>query len=366
MCRIRNYNLSVPIIQGGMGVGVSLGRLAGAVAKEGGMGVISTVNCGYREEDFATNPTAANHRALIAEIKYAIKESAGNGIVAINAMVATNHYEETIKTAISSGVQAIISGAGLPMSLPDLVVGTNVAIAPIVSSGKAARIILKAWDREYNRIPDFIVIEGPLAGGHLGFKKNDLLSNNVMSTDEILPEVLSEILPYEQKYGKVIPVFVAGGVFDGNDMARLIAKGASGVQIATRFIATNECDASNAYKEILVNSKSEDITIVPSPVGLPGRALNTPLIKKLSQGENFPAARCNLCLKACPHGDKIPYCISHALIEAVKGNYEEGLFFCGANADKVNKIVSVKELINEIMDEYKNNINTLIREKNLA
>lgn len=351
MCRIRNRELQVPIIQGGMGVGVSLGHLAGAVAKNGGMGVISTVNAGYREPDFQTNPKEANARALRAEIEYALKEADGNGIVAINAMTAVNCYDESIKLAIEAGVQAIISGAGLPTALPKLVQGTDVAIAPIVSSGKAAKIILRSWERECNRVPDFVVIEGPLAGGHLGFKKDDILNNAAQSIDEILPEVLREVKVYEEKYNVDIPVFVAGGVFDGKDMSRLMAKGAAGVQIATRFIATYECDASDAYKQMMIDAKPEDAVIVPSPVGLPGRALNTPLIKKLTNGEHFPPKRCNLCLKACPHGDKIPYCISHALIEAVKGNIEEGLFFCGANVGRINKIMSVKELMQEIMAE---------------
>ncbi|MGN0435322.1 MAG: NAD(P)H-dependent flavin oxidoreductase [Wujia sp.] len=366
MCKIRNYNLQIPIIQGGMGVGVSLGHLAGAVAKEGGMGVISTVNAGYLEKDFESNPHEANIRALKNEIQYALRESNGNGMVAINAMVAVNNYDETIKAAVEAGVEAIISGAGLPINLPKLVEGTNVAIAPIVSSGKAARIILKSWEKDYKRIPDFIVIEGPLAGGHLGFKKDAILSGTTQSTDEILPDVLWELAPYEQKYGIKIPVFVAGGVFDGYDMARLVAKGATGVQIATRFIATEECDASPVFKQMMISATPEDVTIVPSPVGLPGRALKTPLINHVLQGEKFPAKRCNLCLKACSHGENIPYCISHALIEAVKGNVEEGLFFCGANVGRINKMTTVAELMDEIMTVYNTELNALIKEENPA
>ena len=352
MCRIGKYNLSTPIIQGGMGIGVSLGRLAGAVAKEGGMGVISTVNPGYREDDFSTNPLEANLRALKNEIEYAIKESKGNGIVAINAMVATSNYEASIKTAIESGIHAIISGAGLPINLPAFTKGTSVAIAPIVSSGKAIKLILKAWDKNHHVIPDFIVIEGPQAGGHLGFKKKDLVDGNVQSLDEILRDVLIEIMPYEKEYGRRIPVFVAGGVFDGNDMARLVSKGASGVQIATRFIATEECDASIEYKQMMINAKPEDAVLVPSPVGLPGRALNTPLIKRLINGIALSPKPCNMCVKTCPKNTDIPYCISRALIEAVKGNVEDGLFFCGANVGRINKMTTVHDLIQEIMGEY--------------
>ena len=351
MNSIGQFQLKTPIIQGGMGVGVSLGHLAGAVAKEGAMGVISTVNCGYREPDFDTDPLEANKRALRNEIKYALEYAGGNGIVAINAMVATNYYEEMIQVAINSGVQAIISGAGLPLALPSLVKGTPVAIAPIVSSGKAAKVICKSWEKDYDVIPDFLVIEGPMAGGHLGFKKDALINGTAQSVDEILPDVLKELIPFEEKYGRKIPVFVAGGVFDGSDMARLIRAGASGVQIATRFIATRECDASEGYKQMIINAKAEDAILVPSPVGLPGRALNSPLIKRIHEGGKLLPERCNLCLKACPHGDKTPYCISRALIEAVKGNVEDGLFFCGANVGRINEMTTVPALIAELVDE---------------
>lgn len=353
MIQILNRELSVPIIQGGMGVGVSLGNLAGSVASCGGMGVISTVNAGYREADFDDHPFEANIRALKEEIKKALTIANGKGMVAINAMVAVNHYEETVSAAIEAGIHAVISGAGLPMSLPKLTKGTGVAAAPIVSSGKAAAIICKSWDRKYNVIPDFIVIEGPRAGGHLGFQKEALLDGSAEETDQILPEVLSSIAPYEVKYGRKIPVFAAGGVYDGGDMARLTKAGAAGVQIATRFIVTKECDASLAYKQRMVEAKSEDITIVNSPVGMPGRALNSPLIKRLAKGEKLQPERCNLCLKACPHGDLTPYCISRALVEAVKGNWEDGLFFCGANVERIDKITTVKELMDEIIEEWK-------------
>lgn len=353
MIQIRNRKLPIPIIQGGMGVGVSLGNLAGSVASCGGMGVISTVNAGYREEDFDDHPFEANIRALRKEIRKALHIASSNGIVAINAMVAVNHYKETIAEAIKAGVQAVISGAGLPMELPQLTKDTNVAAAPIVSSGKAAAVICKAWDRKYNVAPDFIIIEGPRAGGHLGFSREEILDGTARETDEILPEVLKAIVPYEEKYGRKIPVFVAGGVYNGKDMSHLTKLGASGVQIATRFIATEECDASEAYKQRMVEAESKDITIVKSPVGMPGRALNSPLIQRLNKGEKFRPERCNLCLKACPHGDLTPYCISRALIEAVKGNWEDGLFFCGANVGRVDRIVTVKELMNEIMEEWR-------------
>lgn len=353
MIQILNRELQIPIIQGGMGVGVSLGNLAGNVAACGGMGVISTVNAGYREADFEEKPFEANIRALKAEIHKALDIAEGNGIVAINAMVAVNHYEETVLAAIESGIQAVISGAGLPMTLPKLTRGTGVAAAPIVSSGKAASVICKTWDRKYGVVPDFIVIEGPRAGGHLGFRKEELLDGTAMETGKILPEVLAVIAPYEEKYGRKIPVFVAGGVYDGRDMADLTKLGAAGVQIATRFIATQECDASEAYKQRMVEAAAGDVRIVKSPVGMPGRALNSPLIRRLAQGEQLQPEHCNLCLKACPHGSLTPYCISRALIEAVKGNWEDGLFFCGDNVGRIDKITTVQSLMDEIVKEWK-------------
>ncbi len=353
MIQILNRKLQKPIIQGGMGVGVSLGNLAGNVAKNGGMGVISSVNAGYREEDFEKRPFEANLRALKNEIKRALRIANGCGTIAANIMVAVSHYEETVREAIKAGVQAIISGAGLPMELPKFTKGTDVAAAPIVSSGKAASVICKTWDRKFGVIPDFIVIEGPMAGGHLGFKKEDILEGTAQNTDDILKDVLSTIHPFEEKYEKPIPVFVAGGVFDGKDMARLIGKGASGVQMATRFIATEECDASEEYKRMIIEAKAEDVTLVKSPVGMPGRALRSPLIKRLEKGEKFIPKICNLCLNACPHGEKTPYCISRALIEAVKGNKEDGLFFCGSNVGRITEMKTVKGLMEELMDEYR-------------
>lgn len=356
MQKIGNFNLEIPIIQGGMGVGVSLGNLAGAVAANGAMGVVSSVNAGYREPDFDVHPIEANLRALSNEICSALRKAAGKGMVAVNIMVAVNHYEESVRTAIRAGVNAIISGAGLPVDLPKYADGADVALAPIVSGGKAARTICSYWDKKYNRIPDFIVIEGPKAGGHLGFKKEDILNHTAKSTEEILPEVLDVIQNYEEKYNHKIPVFVGGGVFDGKDMARVMRQGASGVQIGTRFIATEECDASDTYKEVMIQATEEDVEIVQSPVGLPGRALHTPLIENLKNGLRLMPERCNDCLKVCPHGSKTPYCISRALIAAVRGNKEEGLFFCGENVSKIHGMTTVKDLLHEIVEECKKNL----------
>lgn len=347
--QIRNFTLEKPIIQGGMGIGVSLGNLAGNVAKCGGMGIISTVNAGYREPDFNKFPVEANLRALKQEIEKAKNISEGNGIVGINIMVAVNHYQETVKTAVEAGVQAIISGAGLPTDLPSYVGDADVAIAPIVSSGKAASLICRNWDKKYSRIPDFIVIEGPKAGGHLGYKKEEILSGTAKSPFETLPEVKEAVKEYEDKYNKSIPIFIGGGIFDAEDVKKALDSGADGVQIGTRFIATKECDASQTYKDMIINAKEEDAVIVVSPVGLPGRALRTTLIENLDNGVKLNPEICNDCLKACPHGKNAPYCISRALVAAVTGDVENGLFFCGSNVGRVDKMTTVEELLNELL-----------------
>ena len=352
MLTLAGRALTVPILQGGMGVGVSLGGLAGAVAACGGMGCISTADTGYREPDFEKDPVSANRRALAEEIKKAKEIAGGAGIVAINAMVATQNYADAVKTAVEAGVDAIVSGAGLPLELPGLVGKADVALAPIVSSGRAAKLILRRWAKAFGRTADFVVIEGCKAGGHLGFAEEDLLAGKCQTLDEILPEVLAEVKPFEEQFGHAIPVFVAGGVYTGEDMAHYMKQGAAGVQIATRFIPTYECDASQTYKDVLLNASAEDVRIIHSPVGMPGRALNTPLVQKLSEGMRFPPKRCARCLKGC-NPAQVPYCITHALIEAVKGNVEEGLFFCGANVGRLDKMRSVRALMDELMNEWR-------------
>lgn len=348
--KIRNKILEVPILQGGMGVGISLGGLAGHVAKEGGLGCISTADVGYRKEYFRSKPFAANLEALAEEIKKAKEIAGGKGIVAINAMVATRQYEDAVKAAVEAGIEAVVSGAGLPLELPDYVGDADVAISPIVSSGRAAKVILEYWKRHYNRCADFIVIEGCLAGGHLGFDEEELLAGKCKSLEEILPEVLKVKEKYEEHFNKEIPVFVAGGVFTAADVAHFISLGASGVQIGTRFIATYECDASDEFKDIILKATDEDVKITHSPVGMPGRALNTPLIKRLESEGSIPIEKCAACIKSCKKMDSI-YCITDALISAVTGNYEEGLFFCGANVGRVNSMMHVKDLIQELIQE---------------
>lgn len=341
--------LVLPLIQGGMGIGVSLGGLAGAVMKQDAMGCISMAMPGYNEHDFKTNTLEANHRAIIKEVKKAREISGQKGLLAVNVMTAGNHADDYTKMAVEAGVDAIISGAGLPLKLPEYV-NEDTLIAPIVSSGKAARLILKSWDMRYGKTADFIVIEGWRAGGHLGFKKTDLEEHLCQENEEILADVLSEIKPFEEKFKRTIPVFVAGGVRSGKDIAHFISLGAAGVQMATRFIATHECDAHPNFKEMIVQASQDTIVLAASPAGFPGRAVENDFLKKVKT-QRVASTHCINCLAPC-NPALTPYCITEALIRAVKGDRENGLFFTGTQASEINKIVSVQELIQEIKEEW--------------
>ena len=356
---IRGKVLPLPILQGGMGVGISLDRLAGAVAACGGMGTISTAFCGFQEPDFDRDPKGANLRALERQVKRAKEAAKGAGMVAINAMVATTQYADSVRTALRAGVDAVVCGAGLPKDLPGIaaeVPESDAALAPIVSGGRAAALICKLWDRHYGRVPDFVVLEGPLAGGHLGFSKEEAReaqAGHPKPLSNLLREVLEAVAPFKEKYGHDIPVFVAGGVKDGAEMRRYTDQGAAGAQFATRFIATEECDASDGYKQRLLESRPEDITIVQSPVGMPGRALRSPLIQRVEAGLQPRPGRCIKCLVPCDF-KTTPYCISQALIDARNGDWENGLFFCGAGAGEVSRLSTVKAQLDQIMDEWRN------------
>jgi NAD(P)H-dependent flavin oxidoreductase YrpB (nitropropane dioxygenase family) len=356
---IRGKVLPLPILQGGMGVGVSLDRLAGAVAACGGMGTISTAVCGFNEPDFAADPKGANLRALDRQVRRAKEAAKGVGLVAVNAMAATTQYADSIRTALRAGADAIVCGAGLPKDLPAIaaeVPESDAALAPIVSGGRAAALLCKLWDRHYRRIPDFVVLEGPLAGGHLGFSREEAQeaqAGRPKSLSELLHEVLEALAPFRAQYQRDIPVFVAGGVKDGAEMRRYMAEGAAGAQFATRFIATEECDASDGYKQALLAARPEEVTIVQSPVGMPGRALHSPLIRRVEAGTQPRPAHCIRCLSACDPRTA-PYCISGALTAAVRGDWENGLFFCGANAGEVDRLSTVRSQMDQIMNEWRN------------
>lgn len=336
----------IPLIQGGMGVGISLGRLAGAVAKEGGVGIISTAQIGYREPDFDDNPAEANLRAIRSEMEKA-RAISPDGIVGFNVMTALREHAEHIRAAVKAGADIIISGAGLPTELPALTEGSRTKIAPIVSTDKSAQVILKYWDRKYKRTADLVVIEGPLAGGHLGFKKEDLSEYTPDVYSEEIRRIIRTVKSYGEKYGVDIPVVVAGGIYDGDDVKRVMALGADGVQVATRFVTTEECDADIRYKEAYIRASEEDIAIVKSPVGMPGRAILNPFMKRVMAGGKIPHSPCHGCLAKCKPAE-IPYCITDGLINAVKGNVENALLFCGAKAWKAQKIDTVREAVQEL------------------
>ena len=350
---IGDKTLPLPILQGGMGVGVSLDGLAGTVAACGGMGTISTAMCGFAEPDFETNPFEANLRALARQVRRAKEMANGAGLVAVNAMVATTQYADSVRTALRAGADAIVCGAGLPRDLPALaaeVSESRAALAPIVSSGRAAGLICKLWDRHYGRIPDFLILEGPGAGGHLGFSRQELEKPPTLSV--LLPEVLEALAPFRDRAGRDIPVFVAGGVKNGAEMAAYMRQGAAGAQFATRFIVTKECDASRAYKERLIAAEASDITLVKSPVGMPGRALCSPLIRRVETGTQPPPERCMRCITTCD-GKNAPYCISKALIAARNGDWENGLFFCGENAGEIKTLATVPAEMARIVEEWR-------------
>ena len=349
--QIKNKTMEVPIIQGGMGVGVSLGGLAGAVMAEGGMGCISAANPGFKRDDFFKKPNEANLTQFALEIKKARAISASKGLLAVNIMVAGSTYTQLVKQAVESGVDAIISGAGLPLELPQLVAGSDVAIAPIVSSAKAASLICRSWERKHGVLPDFIVIEGSEAGGHLGFSKEELVAGTQKDLQTILHETIEVVRQIEERIGRKIPIFVAGGIFDGHDIAKYIEAGADGVQMGTRFIGTHECDAPASYKQQFIEATPSDIVLTRSPAGLPGRAMANSFVQKLATVDRLPPNWCINCLKPCKPRETV-YCISEALINAVQDKVADGLVFTGTNGYKIEKLASVKEVIKQLTHDF--------------
>lgn len=350
---VGDYKADVPIVQGGMGVGISLGDLATAVAKAGGVGVIATAGIGQFEPDIKTNFKEANNRALRRIIKEV--KSKTDGLIGVNIMVALSDFDELVQCSVEEEVSMIFMGAGLPIRLPDTLPLDKLGelktkFVPIVSSGKAAKLIFRSWAKQFNHVPDAVVLEGPLAGGHLGFKKEDI-TNPDFTLENLLPGVIDAVKPFEEKFGKKIPVIAAGGIYTGADIDKFIKLGASGVQMGTRFVATEECDASKTFKDMYVNCKQEDIVLIDSPVGLPGRALKGKLLDRVSSGEKEKFKCPWKCLRTCDF-KKVPYCIAQALTNAKIGNMDEGFAFAGANAYRVDRIMPVQELVDILVKEY--------------
>lgn len=342
---IGDLTAKIPVIQGGMGVGISLSRLAGSVAACGGVGVISTAQIGWREPDFWEHPFEANYRAIGKEIQKA-REIAEGGIIGVNIMVATQRYEEYVKTAVKAGVDLIISGAGLPIDLPKYVEGTKTKIAPIVSSLKSLNVICRMWERKYKKAPDLVVIEGPKAGGHLGFSREELDTFTDESYDGVIRSIIEKVKEYGEKFSKKIPVVVAGGIYDRADMDHALSLGADGVQMGTRFVTTEECDAAPEYKQAYIRAEKEDICIVQSPVGMPGRAIKNAFMDRVKT-EKCRIEHCYHCIVTCRPAE-IPYCITQALVNAAEGRVEDALLFCGSNACRSHKIEKVEDIMKEL------------------
>lgn len=338
-----DVTIPVPIFQGGMGIGVSLSRLSAAAASCGGVGVISAAQIGFREPDFYTNPKEANIRALkrnIIEAKEAIKDVANKGLIAVNIMCAARYYDEFVEASVEAGVDMIISGAGLPTSLPGIVKNSKVKIVPIVSSARATALIIKSWAKKYNRVPDAVLFEGPKAGGHLGFKEEQL--------DEAQEHFYETIMEIKEELEDLqdCPLIVAGGIYTKDDVQKALAYGADGVQLGTRFVTTEECDVHPNFKQTYLDAVEEDMVVIKSPVGMPGRAIRTPFIDRVEDGR-IPPEKCNRCLTPCKV-EEAPYCITQALINAAKGDIEHGLVFSGSNAYRATKIEKVADIFREL------------------
>ena len=351
--RIGNLETRVPIIQGGMGVGISLSGLASAVANAGGIGVIATAGIGQLEPDSHTNFNEANNRALRKEL--AKTRAKTDGLIGLNIMVALSDFDDLVQCGVDEKVDVLFLGAGLPIKLPktlplDALGSLHTKFVPIVSSDRAAELIFKSWAKHFNHVPDAVVVEGPLAGGHLGFKKEDI-TDPEHALEKLVPPVVSVIKPYEQKFQKSIPVIAGGGIYTGEDIYKFMQLGASAVQMATRFVATFECDASDEFKQAFLRCTKDDIIIIDSPVGLPGRAIRCEFLDRIASGQREPFKCPWKCLRSCDFKN-VPYCIALALTHAKNGDLKHGFAFAGANVYRVDKLVSVKDLIDGLMEEY--------------
>lgn len=349
---IGDLHVPVPIVQGGMGIGVSARNLAVAVANQGGIGVISAVGLGYLNIPCEITPKeneSRNITILRQELRKARQET--NGIIGVNIMVAIREFTETAKAAIEEGVDVIFAGAGLPLTLPScLTEQSHTKLVPIVSSAKAARLIAKRWMQKYSYAPDAFVLEGPKAGGHLGFSVEEL-EDSAHQLEVLLPQVVEAAQEIGREAGKTIPVIAAGGIYTGADIYAMQSLGADAVQMATRFVATEECDAHQAFKQAYVDCTKEDITIIKSPVGLPGRAIGNQFLTDAKAGMKQPKACVRHCISTCKE-EASPYCISSALLAAVHGNLDNGFAFIGANGYRIDCITTVSDLMTELAEGY--------------
>ena len=351
---IGDLKVKLPIIQGGMGVAISLSGLASAVANEGGVGMISAAGIGMREPDYIKNFREANKRALRKEIQKA--KSLSQGVIGVNIMMALTDHEELIKVAIEENADIIVMGAGLPLKIPGMLIEAGFAnyhtkLAVKVSSAKAAKLIFQYWAGKYNIIPDAVVVEGPLAGGHLGFKKEELTKTPV-PLKKLIEETVIAVRSFEEQFNKEVPVIAAGGIYTGKDIYDIMQAGAKAVKLGSRFVTTYECDASMGFKETYLNCKQEDITIIDSPVGLPGRVIKNAFVEQIQAGKTKPFKCVWHCLSSCNFREA-PYCIAQVLFNSASGRMDEGFAFSGTNGYLATKIQHVSEVMDELLEEYK-------------
>ncbi len=347
--KIGDLVCKTPIVQGGMGVGISMSRLASAVANQGGIGVLSAAMPGFLSSGVQSDMSQVNIDAMRAEIRKA--RAMTDGVLGVNIMVALTDYAEMVRVSVEEGIDIIFSGAGMPLSLPEcLADGVRTKLAPIVSSGRAVSLICKKWLNRYDYLPDAVVVEGPKAGGHLGFK-NEQIDDPAFALEHLVCDVKAALQPFETDHGKKIPVIAAGGIFSGADMYAIMALGADAVQLGTRFVATHECDADPGFKQAFVDARESDLMVIKSPVGMPGRAIRNDFLEKVQNGIKAPMKCPFHCIRTCDP-EKSPYCIATALANARKGKFSYGFAFAGANAHRVNEIVSVKTLMDSLKSEF--------------
>jgi nitronate monooxygenase len=352
-----DLEVKIPIIQGGMGVLVSTATLAAAVANCGAAGTIASVGLGYGRPENDSDYPRASREGLQEQIR-AARALSPHGVIGTNILSAISNYEELARTAVAEGIDFIVSGAGLPLKLPEYAEGSSTKLIAIVSSGRAADLIIRTWKKRYDRLPDALVVEGPMAGGHLGFRSEEVQADGDPSQrlQTIVREVVAVTESHHVRGERPMPVVAAGGVFDGWDMAAMLQQGASAVQLGTRFVATHECSVADEFKQLYLTATEEDLVIIPSPVGMPGRAIRTSFVDRVLSGERVPF-RCNYhCLVPCKP-QRAPYCIAQALFNAASGNLDEAVVFAGSNVARVDKIVSVAELIEEIVQEASASLN---------
>jgi nitronate monooxygenase len=347
--KIGNLTVKIPIIQGGMGIGVSLSGLAAAVANQGGIGVISSVGIGMTEPNYKKNVEESNKIVLRREIHKAREMT--NGAIGVNIMMALTDYEALLDICLENKIDVVFIGAGLPLKKPDKLEESGTKFIPKVSSSRAANLIFKHWMEKYNRVPDAVVIEGALCGGHIGFKKKDILENKTKSLASIVKETVREIDFYQQKFGIEIPVIAAGGIYSGKDIYNIMKIGAKAVKMGTRFVTTHECDADIEFKLNYIKAKESDITLIDSPVGMPGRVITNEFVRDIQLGQKKPINCGWRCIKYCNY-KSVQFCIAEALLNSVKGDFDKGFSFAGSNAYKATEIVTVKECFEQILKEY--------------